>query len=348
MDPEHQLLFFFSAIGAFNGLFLSIYFAFFVKHRNRANYFLSALMLVLSIRIIKSVFLFFYPFISELFIHIGLSACALIGPFLYLYVKNTTTRKNYRNRYWLYHIVPTVLVMVIIEYLYPYRQHRGFWNFFGFNFLYTQWIVYVILSGIVIKSAFATLVKKGKKMTDEEIWLISLVAGVAIIWAAYRTTEYTSYIVGALSFSFVFYLILLLWFFKRRKTTPFFFAEQTKYANKKIETGEATEILSRLNILFEQKESYKNPNLKLADVADQLDMPSHHLSQCLNDNLGRGFSAFINEYRVKEAEKMLATDHHLTVEAIGYECGFSSKSTFYSAFKNLKGTTPAKYKKIYT
>ncbi|MCX2679740.1 helix-turn-helix domain-containing protein [Galbibacter sp. EGI 63066] len=345
MEPEHQLLFFFSAIGAFNGLVLSIYFAFFVKHRNKANYFLSALMLVLSIRIIKSVFFFFYPSLSELFIHIGLVACALIGPFLYLYVKNTTSRKNFRNRYWLYHIVPTVLVMILIEYLYPYRQYRAFWPFFISKVLYMQWLVYIILSGIVIKNAFASLIKKGKKVTDEEIWLISLVVGVAIIWIAYKTSGYTSYIVGALSFSFIFYLILLLWFFKRRKTTPFFFAEQTKYANKKIKANEATGILSRLHTLFEQNGLYKKPDLKLADIADELDIPSHQLSQCLNDNLGKGFSTFINEYRVKEAEKMLLSNHHLTVEAIGHECGFKSNTTFYLAFKNLTGTTPAKFKK---
>ncbi|MCX2679738.1 helix-turn-helix domain-containing protein [Galbibacter sp. EGI 63066] len=349
MDPEHQLLFFFSAIGAFNGLFLSIYFAFFVKHRNKANYFLSALMLVISVRIIKSVFLFFYPSISELFIHIGLVACALIGPFLYLYVKNTTSRKNYRSRHWLYHIVPTVLAMIIIEYLYPYKQYRSYWllsaTFSIGKFLYAQWIIYILLSGIVIKDAFASLIKKGKKLTDEEIWLISLVVGVAIIWIAYNTTGYISYLAGALSFSFIFYLMLLLWFFKRKKATPFFFAVQTKYANKRIEADEVTGILSRLHTLFEQNGLYKKPDLKLADIADELDIPSHQLSQCLNDNLGKGFSTYINEYRVKEAEKMLVSNHHLTVEGIGYECGFSSKSTFYSAFKNIKGTTPAKFKK---
>ena len=70
MRVEESLLFFFSAIGAFNGFFLSAYFAFFVKHKSAANYFLSALLLMVSIRVTKSVFLVFYPDISSLFVQL--------------------------------------------------------------------------------------------------------------------------------------------------------------------------------------------------------------------------------------------------------------------------------------
>src|SRR5690606_11490895 len=100
-------LFFFSALGAFNGFLLSLYFAVNAKKKFFTNYFLSLLMLVLSVRIMKSVFFYFNPNLSNVFIQIGLSACILIGPFLYLYLKSYAEEKPN----WAKHVFPYLIVM---------------------------------------------------------------------------------------------------------------------------------------------------------------------------------------------------------------------------------------------
>lgn len=109
---------------------------------------------------------------------------------------------------------------------------------------------------------------------------------------------------------------------------------------------EAIDIAARLQQLFQEEEVFHKPDLKLADVSEQLDIPAHVLSQYLNDNLGKSFTHFINEYRVQAVEVMLKDNDHLTLEAIGAECGFRSNSSFYAAFKKFKGLTPAKYRKM--
>lgn len=351
MNLESQILFFLSAIGAFNGFFLSAYFAFFIKHKSAANYFLSALLLMVSVRVTKSVFLVFYPDISSLFVQIGLSACALIGPFLYLYVRASTSDDKPNRWHWPLHVVPVVVVMGLVSYFYPYWDHRTLWRFKSFDslgwLLYAQWLVYIVLSFVVIKDTFRKLFCGQEKLDDREIWLSTVTGGVAIIWLAYNTVSYTSYIVGALSFSFVFYLSLLFWTFKRKKNSAFF-EKPIKYANKKISAREARTLEDQLGTLFSQQPLYRNPALKVSDVAHHLQVTPHHLSQYLNDNLGKSFSAFINEHRVKAAEGMLTTHHQLTLEAIGNECGFKSKSSFYAAFKKCRGVTPAQRKKMLT
>ncbi|TPN88965.1 helix-turn-helix domain-containing protein [Aquimarina algicola] len=338
MDVNQQLLFLFSALGGFNALFLSIYFA--IKPK-QSNYFLSALLFVIGVRIIKSVFLYFNPGLSEVFIQIGLSACVLIGPFLFLYLNSQITKVT--NKRWMIHILPFVIIMILLGIMYPYWEHRKVWSYYIVKIIYTQWLIYVVYSGIQLKEIVKKLFSSKAKLQDTEIWLLSVLIGVAIILIGYSIGAYTSYIVGALTFSFVFFLLLLLVVFNRKKNTAFF-EDHKKYNNKKINDQEATQISETLMQIMATKKLYKNPNLKLLDVANELNVTSHYLSQFLNDNFGKSFALFINEYRIKEAKQLIKDQESYTIEAIGYESGFNSKSTFFTTFKKITGLTPANYK----
>ncbi|MDT7831768.1 helix-turn-helix domain-containing protein [Flavobacteriaceae bacterium S356] len=344
-----QILFFFSALGAFNGLFLSLYFAFFVKNKSRATYFLAGLLFVISVRVTKSVFLTFYPGTSSTFVHIGLTACFLIGPFLYIYTRVTTRPEKMGKWIWLIHIIPIVIFMIIIGYYYPYRQYSHLWwrlppRIFG-TILLIQWTAYVVAAIYQIRGTLKKLFSKTEKLSTLDFWLLNIVAGGFLIWLAYNTTMYTSYIVGALSFSFTFYITVIIWFLKRRKEALSFLSLPTKYGNRKISDDKVHSMKESLAVLFEQEAIYVNPDLKLLDVANALEVPSHSLSQYLNDNVGMSFSNFINQYRIAAAEEMLKSNNVLTLAAIGNECGFRSNSSFYAAFKKIKGVTPAQYKK---
>jgi len=96
------------------------------------------------------------------------------------------------------------------------------------------------------------------------------------------------------------------------------------------------------------EELYKNPNLKLSDLALKMNISAHQLSQLLNDNLGKSFSTYINEYRINEACEKIENGSYLKIEEIGYEVGFNSKSTFFSTFKKIMSTTPLLYKQSQT
>jgi len=176
-----------------------------------------------------------------------------------------------------------------------------------------------------------------------EVWLTSVYIGNLLIWIAYNTVSYTSYILGALSFSFVFYLLILVLIFTRKKD-PSFLSRQAKYGNKVIDEEEATKINFALKELMESTERFKDADLKLSQLAEEMHLLPHRLSQFLNDNLGKSFTLFVNEYRVRHAQSLIVEKPHLKLESIGYECGFNSKSTFYTAFKKIAGVTPAQFK----
>ncbi|MEQ9091075.1 MAG: helix-turn-helix domain-containing protein [Balneola sp.] len=350
MNLDDQLIFLFSALGGVNGLFLSIYFAFFIKKRNDTTYLLSALLFVISIRVTKSAFFHFYGGLSSSFIQLGLTACLLIGPFLYLHVRSITDKK-YASWNWIVHVFPIIIAMIIIGYTYPYQEHRHLWHrnsggVLGW-FMYIQWFMYLMSTSYLAKNSFKKLFSKKLTSSNQDIWLVNVVSGIWIVFLAYYSNGYTSYIVGALSFSFIFYISVLLWVSRKGKIATFFESPE-KYASKTIAPLESDSIASKLEQLFEEQELYKNPDLKLSEVANEMNLVSNYLSQFLNDNLNKSFSNFVNEYRVRAAEEMLMNNDILTVEAIGNECGFKSNSTFYAAFKRVKGVTPGEFKKKIT
>ena len=340
MNLDNQLIFFFSALGAFNGLLLSFYFAFIAKKKQFSNIFLALLLFTLSIRIIKSIFFYFNSNLSGIFIQIGLSACILIGPSLYLYFKSIITNSVNRGRI---HILPFLIGITVLGIIYPYVEHREVWSRYIVIGIYMQWLIYIIASFKFIKPTFQKTFKKKEKLTAIDIWLLSIFLGVTLIWFAYTVGSYTSYIVGALSFSFVLYLIIFLFVLKFRKGTSFF-EEKEKYKSKEIDHATLEQITQRINIV-KDRELYLNPDLTLSDVAKELGISQHNLSQFLNNNLNLSFSIFINELRIEKAKEMLSCSNLYTIEAIGYESGFKSKSTFFTTFKKVTNQTPAEFQK---
>ncbi|SOD12656.1 helix-turn-helix domain-containing protein [Pedobacter xixiisoli] len=342
MTGYHQLLFFFSALGAFNGFLLSIYFAVNAKKKHFANYFLSLLLLVLSVRIVKSVFFYFNPNVSNVFIQIGLSACALIGPFLFLYLKSYTTNEKIN---WVKHILPYAFIVTVLGVVYPYFENNNLWVRWIINGIYAQWFIYIAFSFKYIRP-IVKKIKEKESLKKIDVWFLSIYLGIAFIWLAYAVATYTSYIVGALSFSFILYLVILLFIFRNSKESTFLI-EKERYKNKEIDKETMALIDQKLSIIIE-KELFLNSNFSLEDASKELKVTKHLLSQYVNEVLGKSFSNLIKDYRIEKAKRLLETEKNYTIESLGYDSGFNSKSTFFTAFKKNTGLTPAEYQKAHS
>ncbi|MEM9329062.1 MAG: helix-turn-helix transcriptional regulator [Bacteroidota bacterium] len=341
MPFSRELLFFFSALGAFNGLLVALYFLLIAKPKHTSNYFLGLLLLTLSIRTGKSVFLYFNPHLAGVFLQVGMSACLFIGPSLYFYLRSVKQPEKSISD-WKYHFIPLLAIILFIDVRYPWYSYLEEWRVF-FRGIYLIWLAYLLFSGWVIMAQLKKLLTRPADFSGMEVWIVSVYLGNVLVWVAYNTVSYTSYIVGALSFSFILYLLFLLLIYTRRKD-PSFLSRQVKYANKKIEDTEAKNLHRRLDQLMKDEKLFQDANLKLADVAKKLNVLPHKLSQLINDNLDKNFALLVNEYRIEDAKRLITEDQHLKLESIGYQCGFNSQSTFYATFKKLTGTTPAKYK----
>ena len=88
---------------------------------------------------------------------------------------------------------------------------------------------------------------------------------------------------------------------------------------------------------------YLEPALKLQDIANNLELQPHHISQAINEVEEKNFSDFINEYRVSTAIGLLTSTDHKMIH-IAFDSGFSNKASFNNAFKKATGMSPSQYK----
>ncbi len=345
-----KVLFFFSALGAFNGLILGIYFLFFTAKKHLSHYFLGALLLVLSIRIGKSVAYFFDYGLPKIYLQIGLTACFFIGPFLYFYIRSEIGQVRKLPRAWLWQIVGWFIIIVSVGAIYPYEDFVFLWRNYIIPLIYLQWGVYIAFSVFLLIPLLKKLVGK-ENLKPFEKWILTICGAVLIlftsyVWAILNITK-GSYINGAVYFSLIIYIIVFTLLYRKKTNDLSSFSTQ-KYADKRLDEGEAALILGRLKKLMTEKELYKDPNLKVNDLAREIKISGHQLSQVLNSNMEKNFTLFINEYRINEACRILSGDTNLTIDAVGDEVGFNAKSTFFATFKKIKGMTPSAYKQSIT
>ncbi|WP_298421073.1 helix-turn-helix domain-containing protein [uncultured Kordia sp.] len=345
---NNPLLFFVCSIGVFNGFIASIYFLFFSKQKRTQNFLFGLLLLFLCVRIGKSVYTIFTPREERnlWILQIGLSACFLIGVTLFHYLKASVENTKKLPIIWKIHISTLLISMILVGIIKPYIYNIELWYDYVVPIIYTTWGTYLALSIYILKDIIKKIFQKNISCTTSEIWLLILVLANILIFTAYIVGYFYLYFVGTITFSVVFYGLLIFLLSEKNRNTIFQDIPE-KYQAKKIDKTEEQQLIIALKKAMKTNEFHKNTNVKLKDIATVLHISSHKLSQLLNDNLGKNFALFINEYRVEEAKKLLQENNQFTLESIGFEAGFSSKSTFYATFKKLVGKTPAEFKKQY-
>ncbi len=352
MSIGQQILFFVSLLGAFNGLVLTIYLFAGKKVKSVANYFLGLLLLALCIRVTHAVFLYFNAeTLPRIYCQIGFSACFLIGPSLYYFSKSQLSPITQIPASWKWSWGIQLAFITGIGILFPFQTSTWIWDKILTPVIYGQWIGYVVVTGFLFKDIIKSYFSKTSTLkVAEKFWLL-VYAGNTIILLTYLLilTGILQNICmsGPISFSFFLYLTVFSHVFGsgKRITPPLLETGKAgKSEKRKIAENDAQTWIEKLERVIVDKDLYKDPNLKLSDLAQKINISTHQLSQLLNDNLGKSFSTYINEYRIREACKLITTNDRLTFEAIGYEVGYNSKSTFYTAFKKVTDTTPALFK----
>lgn len=121
-----------------------------------------------------------------------------------------------------------------------------------------------------------------------------------------------------------------------------------RYVNSGLTEAVAESYQAQLISYFETEKPYMLRELNAQMVAKHLGIKQHHLTEVMNEYIGKNFYTFVNEYRVAEVQEMLKNKKfdHYSLLGIAYEAGFNSKSSFNTIFKKITGLTPTEYKAV--
>ncbi|ANI88316.1 hypothetical protein A9P82_02750 [Arachidicoccus ginsenosidimutans] len=119
-----------------------------------------------------------------------------------------------------------------------------------------------------------------------------------------------------------------------------------QFKTQELRKQEAEQLFKQINNDILERKLYTNKKISLKSLSVELGIASHRLSSVINSCSQRTFLNYVNAIRINSIKQYLANPEYLrryTVEVLAYDAGFSSRSTFYSAFKKEVGVTPAEY-----
>ena len=245
----------------------------------------------------------------------------LVGPLFYLFVHATVTGEV-ASRFWP-HAIPAAMCAITLMVSHPPRL--------------LLLITILIQAAIYLGLAFRVLMQHDR--ADRTLWIATWTFAVIWLAAAARLTGAISprVIPAIFACGAVAVTAALL----RGRV-----AEQ-RYGRSTLTDERAGEILRRLLDHLQNEKPYLDPDLSLDALARRCAIQPKHLSQIVNQQLGRNFNDWINAWRVEEAKRRLADQksRHISIVAIGEASGFRSKSTFNSAFRKETSMTPSAYRR---
>jgi len=113
----------------------------------------------------------------------------------------------------------------------------------------------------------------------------------------------------------------------------------------KINPGSNNAACSIIHQFLHDQQGYKDPNLSLDSMAEQLALSKGKLSGYLQECFEMSFPEIINRYRINHFIELYKKDELklMKVETLILQCGYRNKTTFYLAFKKVLQTNPSTF-----
>jgi AraC-like DNA-binding protein len=172
-------------------------------------------------------------------------------------------------------------------------------------------------------------------------WLFD-VSYYLVLWILHRSS--VGLLIGVMGTLLVFVQVLVVKSM-RQPGIVFGIEDKPKYSGSTLTEAQKREYVARLEAVMAEQKPYLDPLLTLPALAREAGVPPRGLSQVLNENLRCNFFDYVNRHRIEESKRLLPekVGRGATVFEVLLDAGFTSKSTFNSAFKRHTGMTPTTF-----
>lgn len=118
-----------------------------------------------------------------------------------------------------------------------------------------------------------------------------------------------------------------------------------KVTTRALESEYIAMIENKLGQCMLGQQLYLMHECNLVNAARCMDLPVHHLAYYFREVKKQSFNDYRNELRLDHAKQLIREGKakELTLEGIALQSGFSTRNTFFKAFKKIEGETPGSY-----
>lgn len=171
--------------------------------------------------------------------------------------------------------------------------------------------------------------------------LVALILGLSLSFIDH-SLFYHGY-AGCISIAMVLVITALLAF--PELLSDVLLASESAYAKTRLAGVNIADSAEQLERLMHDGHFYENENLTLGAVAEELGLTGHQLSELVNTRFSLSFPRYIRQHRIEAAKRLLLAEPHASVLSISLATGFKSQSSFYTAFREITGQSPAVFRK---
>ncbi len=340
----------------FQGCLLTLFIFISNKEKLKSNLILAIIIGILTIQIL-GIFLAYRDIYTDFFRSTNGLYLFLYGPLLYFYSKFITFSEFKLKVIHFLHFLPFVIVLTMIWFTDESVNQSKLYIFYTIQILTYIFICFVEIHRYkkIIKDNYSRLEWLNLGWLQWTLIMFTLIVFVDVIQFGTFHFNFETHYLELTVYILVLTTINLLYFkgFSASRTSLGFnkddLALSSSMTSRKRRLSSHDEnkgMTDRLELHLISSESFKNPNLTIGLLAEEIGISKRTISELINDHYDQNFVDFINTYRINCAKKRLKNpiDPNETILEVMYDVGFNSKSSFNSAFKKKTGSTPTEFK----